>query len=390
MRNHPIPEGQKYFVPTIETAAPREHRVSPAEVAADYTQLHEAATYLQVFQDLLNDAHQLGLNKEFVESLRQDFLKTGSEMSLMQALWTEESQREARKRERKELQQQLESKVLGPQALTTAKELHPVDDSIVNKMPFQSAFAYILLDKYIPAQEEALYALARELNFSGYAQTLFSPVLELVKSFNNAPIVYNLGSYIGQTAGTANFKYGYQMVLDRYETETGQLRKDIKNAENAKQQLAQIIKNVEANNSLTTEHKTQLKDMANGYIQTLDVCISQMQELSTGLRGLSFIPGRDEYNPAYEIMGSSFSVVTLQNLEGKVVDGEINISSGETKGGLLNFFTYFLADVQNFGDLAQTNQLMLELQMRAMHQQWSLVTASLKLLHNVYRTLASS
>lgn len=110
MRNHPIPEGQKYFVPTIETAAPREHRVSPAEVAADYTQLHEAATYLQVFQDLLNDAHQLGLNKEFVESLRQDFLKTGSEMSLMQALWTEESQREARKRERKELQQQLESR----------------------------------------------------------------------------------------------------------------------------------------------------------------------------------------------------------------------------------------------------------------------------------------
>ncbi|WP_080123237.1 CT620/CT621 family type III secretion system effector [Chlamydia suis] len=390
MRNQPIQEGQKFFVPTIETAAPRERRVSPAEVAADYTQMHEAATYLQVFQDLLKEAHQFGLNEEFLEGLRQDFLKTGSEMSLMQAIWTEESQREARKKERKELKQQLEAKVFSPQALTTAEELHPVDGSVINKMPFQSAFAYILLDKYIPAQEEALYALARELNFSGYAQTLFSPVLELVKSFNNAPIVYNLGSYIGQTEGTANFKYGYQMVLDRYETEKSHLRKDINNAENAKQQLTQIIKNVDANNSLTPTQKSKLKDMANGYIQTLDVCITQMQELSTGLRGLAFIPGRDEYSPAYEIMGSSFSIVTLQNLEGKVVDGEINVSSGETKGGLLNFFTYFLADVQNFGDLAQTNQLMLELQMRAMHQQWSLVTASLKLLHNVYRTLASS
>ncbi|WP_080126122.1 CT620/CT621 family type III secretion system effector [Chlamydia suis] len=390
MRNQPIQEGQKCFVPTIETAAPRERRVSPAEVAADYTQMHEAATYLQVFQDLLKEAHQFGLNEEFLEGLRQDFLKTGSEMSLMQAIWTEESQREARKKERKELKQQLEAKVFSPQALTTAEELHPVDGSVINKMPFQSAFAYILLDKYIPAQEEALYALARELNFSGYAQTLFSPVLELVKSFNNAPIVYNLGSYIGQTEGTANFKYGYQMVLDRYETEKSHLRKDINNAENAKQQLTQIIKNVDANNSLTPTQKSKLKDMANGYIQTLDVCITQMQELSTGLRGLAFIPGRDEYSPAYEIMGSSFSIVTLQNLEGKVVDGEINVSSGETKGGLLNFFTYFLADVQNFGDLAQTNQLMLELQMRAMHQQWSLVTASLKLLHNVYRTLASS
>ncbi|WP_080128773.1 CT620/CT621 family type III secretion system effector [Chlamydia suis] len=390
MRNQPIQEGQKFFVPTIETAAPRERRVSPAEVAADYTQMHEAATYLQVFQDLLKEAHQFGLNEEFIEGLRQDFLKTGSEMSLMQAIWTEESQREARRKERKELKQQLEAKVFSPQALTTAEELHPVDGSVINKMPFQSAFAYILLDKYIPAQEEALYALARELNFSGYAQTLFSPVLELVKSFNNAPIVYNLGSYIGQTEGTANFKYGYQMVLDRYETEKSHLRKDINNAENAKQQLTQIIKNVDANNSLTPTQKSKLKEMANGYIQTLDVCITQMQELSTGLRGLAFIPGRDEYSPAYEIMGSSFSIVTLQNLEGKVVDGEINVSSGETKGGLLNFFTYFLADVQNFGDLAQTNQLMLELQMRAMHQQWSLVTASLKLLHNVYRTLASS
>ena len=390
MRNQPIQEGQKFFVPTIETAAPRERRVSPAEVAADYTQMHEAATYLQVFQDLLKEAHQFGLNEEFLEGLRQDFLKTGSEMSFMQAIWTEESQREARKKERKELKQQLEAKVFSPQALTTAEELHPVDGSVINKMPFQSAFAYILLDKYIPAQEEALYALARELNFSGYAQTLFSPVLELVKSFNNAPIVYNLGSYIGQTEGTANFKYGYQMVLDRYETEKSHLRKDINNAENAKQQLTQIIKNVDANNSLTPTQKSKLKDMANGYIRTLDVCITQMQELSTGLRGLAFIPGRDEYSPAYEIMGSSFSIVTLQNLEGKVVDGEINVSSGETKGGLLNFFTYFLADVQNFGDLAQTNQLMLELQMRAMHQQWSLVTASLKLLHNVYRTLASS
>ena len=390
MRNQPIQEGQKFFVPTIETAAPRERRVSPAEVAADYTQMHEAATYLQVFQDLLKEAQQFGLNEEFIEGLRQDFLKTGSEMSLMQAIWTEESLREARKKERKELKQQLEAKVFSPQALTTAEELHPVDGSVINKMTFQSAFAYILLDKYIPAQEEALYALARELNFSGYAQTLFSPVLELVKSFNNAPIVYNLGSYIGQTEGTANFKYGYQMVLDRYETEKSHLRKDINNAENAKQQLTQIIKNVDANNSLTPTQKSKLKDMANGYIRTLDVCITQMQELSTGLRGLAFIPGRDEYSPAYEIMGSSFSIVTLQNLEGKVVDGEINVSSGETKGGLLNFFTYFLADVQNFGDLAQTNQLMLELQMRAMHQQWSLVTASLKLLHNVYRTLASS
>ncbi|QYC75776.1 CT620/CT621 family type III secretion system effector, partial [Chlamydia suis] len=86
--------------------------------------------------------------------------------------------------------------------------------------------------------------------------------------------------------------------LDRYETEKSHLRKDINNAENAKQQLTQIIKNVDANNSLTPTQKSKLKDMANGYIRTLDVCVTQMQELSSGLRGLAFIPGRDEYSPA--------------------------------------------------------------------------------------------
>lgn len=71
------------------------------------------------------------------------------------------------------------------------------------------------------------------------------------------------------------------------------------------------------------------------------------------------------------------------------MDGEIDVTKGTSKGGLLNLFNRCLADVQNFGELAQTSQLMLELQLRAMQQQWSMVSASLKLLHNTYRTLAN-
>ncbi|UWF55533.1 CT620/CT621 family type III secretion system effector [Chlamydia psittaci] len=387
MRNSPI---QSYQQPHQIFEGPKfaERRVSPAEVAADYTKMNEVASHLKIMQDLLKEASELGLRREFVSSLNRDFLDTGFEIAVMQTVLTEKENKELRKQANKIFQEHLER--TSPQALTTAPELAPVEGSIVNKMPFQSAFAYILLDKYIPAQETALYALGRELNLSGYAQNLFSPFLEVIKTFNSAPIIYNLGSYISQTSGTANFKFGYQMIVDRYEEERLQLRNDIKSAENAQALLKQISKNIQGNDTLTDDQKKQLQDIVSGYDSELVIMLTQMKNLMLNLNSLIFMPGNNEYEASYKIMGSDFSIITLQDLEHKVVDGEIDVATGTAKGGLLNFFNTCLADVQNYGDLAQTHQLMLELQMRAMQQEWSLVAASLKLMHNVYRTLISS
>ncbi|QVE49437.1 CT620/CT621 family type III secretion system effector [Chlamydia crocodili] len=387
MKNSPI-QGYQQINQISEGPVFAERRVSPAEVAADYTKMNEVASHLKIMQDLLKEASDLGLRREFISSLQHDFLDTGFELAVIQTVLTEKENKELRKEANKIFQEHLDR--ISPQALTTAPELAPVEGSIVNKMPFQSAFAYILLDKYIPAQETALYALGRELNLSGYAQNLFSPLLETIKSFNSAPIIYNLGSYISQTSGTANFKFGYQMIVDRYEEERLQLRNDIKSAENAQLLLKQISKNIQGNSSLSDAQKKQLEDIVKGYNNELSIMINQMKNLMLNLNALVFIPGNSEYDPSYKIMGSDFSIITLQDLEHKVVDGEIDINTGTAKGGLLNFFNNCLSDVQNYGDLAQTHQLMLELQMRAMQQEWSLIAASLKLIHNVYRTLISS
>ncbi|AAP05653.1 CT620/CT621 family type III secretion system effector [Chlamydia caviae] len=387
MTNSPIQRYQQSNQ-IFEGSVFAERRVSPAEVAADYTKMNEVASHLKIMQDLLKEASNLGLRREFIASLNQDFLDAGFELAVIQTVLTEKENKELRKEANKVFQEHLDR--ISPQALTTAPELAPVKDSIVNKMPFQSAFAYILLDKYIPAQETALYALGRELNLSGYAQNLFSPLLETIKSFNSAPIIYNLGSYISQTSDTANFKYGYQMIVDRYEEECLHLKNDIKSAENAQLLLKQISKNIQDNASLSDEQKKQLQDIVKSYDSELVIMIKQMKNLMLNLSSLIFIPGNSEYEPSYKIMGSDFSIITLQDLEHIVVDGEIDIDKGTSKGGLLNFFNNCLADVQNYGDLAQTHQLMLELQMRAMQQEWSLIAASLKLMHNVYRTLISS
>lgn len=278
-----------------------------------------------------------------------------------------------------EIQQQVASTATTP----------PTQGAITEGMPFQSAFAYILLDKYIPSQEQALFALGKELNVSGYAQNLFSPLLEAIKSFNSAPIAYNLGSYISQTNGTANFRYGYDLIMERFENERAQLRKDMRGTEQAKLLVRNIASNISGHPSLTAEQQQQLKDILDGYTQQLEVISGQLKDLMTCLNTLVFMPGSDPYDPSYVVMGSDSAIVSLQNAEGLVVDGAIDIDQGTSNGGLLNFFNKCLADVQNFGELAQTTQLMLELQLRAMQQQWSLVASALKLLHNSYRTMAN-
>lgn len=351
----------------------------------DYQKIHVLTEQLSLLQGLLQDVEVRTSQKGCLAQTNQPAIRDTDLLSLQ--IMADEAGKTRRKEDKKFMQKHHEH--TSPAVLASAPIPPPQAGGITDGMPFQAAFAYILLDKYVPSQEEALFALGKELNLSGYAQNLFSPLLETIKSFNSAPIVYNLGSYISQTSGTANFKYGYNLIIERYEEERSQLRKDIRNAEQAKAVLANISTNVNGNASLTPEQKKELLDLVASYTTHLTVITEQLKNLMTNLNSLVFMPGGSVYDPSYVVMGSDFSVVNLQNLEGLVVDGEIDVVKGTSSGGLLNFFNKCVADVQNFGDLAQTSQLMLELQLRAMQQQWSMVSASLKLLHNTYRTLAN-
>ncbi|AAD18991.1 hypothetical protein CpB0882 [Chlamydia pneumoniae TW-183] len=353
----------------------------------DYVDATTLSRHLTVLKDVIKEARNLDLGKAFLTSMKQGFINTGTELAIIQASLADQSSRESRKKEEKIFHQHLGK--AAPQAATATSGVQPTADPVADKMPLQSAFAYVLLDKYIPAQEEALYALGRELNLSGYAQNLFSPLLDMIKSFNSAPINYNLGSYISQTSGTANFAYGYEMILSRYNNEVSQCRLDIASTVKAKAALANMSASVKANVSLTDAQKKQIEDIIASYTKSLDVIHTQLTDVMTNLASITFVPGLNKYDPSYRIVGGDLSIIALQNDEKVLVDGKVDITTAVNEGGLLNFFTTVLTDVQNYGDLAQTQQLMLDLELKAMQQQWSLVSASLKLLNGMYTTVIS-
>lgn len=356
------------------------------EACNDYQKIHALTEQLSQLQELLQDLEKETGQQNACALTTPSIVSYDTDLLFMQDVRSKGKSKDQRTKDKK-IQQHYDCPT---QSVSASAPIPPPQaGGVTDGMPFQAAFAYILLDKYIPSQEEALFALGRDLNVSGYAQNLFSPLLETVKSFNSAPIVYNLGSYISQTSGTANFKYGYNLIIERYEEERAQLRQDIQHTEQAKAVLVNISTNINGNPSLTAQQKQELLGLVTSYTNHLATITEQLKNLMTNLNTLVFMPGGSVYDPSYVVMGSDFSVVNLQKLEALVVDGEMNVTTGTSSGGLLNFFNQCLADVQNFGDLAQTTQLMLELQLRAMQQQWSMVSASLKLLHNTYRTLAN-
>ncbi|WP_213358290.1 CT620/CT621 family type III secretion system effector [Chlamydiifrater phoenicopteri] len=364
-------------------------------MVVDYSRLQHYVKNLNELVVVLEGAQQKGVVAD-KQVAKKEFFNNSAQLSSVAVVAEELSKRKQRKEIQKAFekhQKRLEDlrSITAPQALTTAAPIFDVPEkSIITQMPFQSAFAYIVLDKYLPAQEEALYALSLELNLAGYAQALFNPVVETIKSFNSAPIFYNFGSYLAQTMGMANFKDGYENVLEKYQEEKNCVATDLNSIENASEYLNSIKRKVNAEPNLTPAQKSELNKICDEYLKSLDVCSNQLKSLLVYLNGLGFIRGASIYDPSYTVIGQEFSYVQIQDLENTVVDGDVNVGTGEISGGLLTVFNKMVSDVQSYGDLAQTQQLMLQLELTAMQQEWTLVAASLKLLNGMYKGLTSS
>ncbi|WP_213318022.1 CT620/CT621 family type III secretion system effector [Chlamydiifrater volucris] len=364
-------------------------------MVVDYSRLQHYVKNLNELVEAL-DGIQLSVEMDGKQEAKREFINNSAKLSSVAVISEENSKKKQRKEIQKAFekhQQRLEDirSITSPQSLTTASPIVTIpENSVITQMPFQSAFAYIVLDKYLPAQEEALYALSLELNLAGYAQALFNPVVETIKSFNSAPIFYNFGSYLAQTMNMANFKDGYDNVLEKYQQEKNCVATDLNSIENAREYLSAVKRKVIADTNLTAGQKTDINNICDGYLSSLEICSNQLKSLLVYLNGLGFVRGASEYEPSYVVIGQEFSAVQIQDLENAVVDGDVNIGTGEIKGGLLTVFNKIVSDVQSYGDLAQTQQLMLQLELTAMQQEWTLVAASLKLLNGMYKGLTAS
>lgn len=247
----------------------------------------------------------------------------------------------------------------------------------------QATFSYILLDIYMPKQDELLGLLGKELNYNSLGQDFLGSVLEAIPSFTVANVNYNLASYISQTMGTNNFSTTFSAAQTKLNNEIIQASKDIDVVDNVLVMLNQKLNEIQSNVDLTPEQITSMSEILAGYISSLETSKSNLLDLMNLLKSLTI---QSDGSNGFKVSGPSNWQASLIKLEANVVNGSSSDSGNNS--GLLEFFNTCMNQQLKYGDLAQSQQLTLQLELAAIQQEWTIISSSLRILNKIFMSLA--
>lgn len=365
-----------------------------SENSLNSKQLLDLVKYLEFFSQ----------DDSFVKSYKTQLLDNAQAVSLYSLISQDFIQKEQRKQYKKEFILKDLNIITNPvyednflecvDSLDVANNIDlrsNTDETLINNdwhdkisLLLQATFSHILLDIYMPKQDELLGLLGKELNYNSLGQDFLGSVLETIPSFTVANVNYNLASYISQTMGTNNFSTTFSAAQTKLNDEIIQSGKDMDVVDDVLVILNRKLNEIQSNGDLTPEQITSMSEMLTGYISSLEISKSNLLDLMNLLKSLTIHP---DANNGFMVTGPSNWQASLIKLEAAVVSGSSDVS-GANNSGLLEFFNTCMNQQLRYGDLAQSQQLTLQLELAAIQQEWTIVSSSLRILNKIFMSLA--
>lgn len=332
-------------------------------------------------------------DKEFIKSYKKQLIDNSQAVSFYSLASQDFIQREQRKHYNKEFilkDLNVVTNVIHENDLASSLDIiNDIDEQVVDNnwkeeisLLVQATFSHILLDIYMPTQDSLLGLLGKELNYNSLGQDFLGKILDNITSFTAANVNYNLSSYISQTMGTNNFSTTFSTAKNKLSNEVMQAGNDVEVISQVLSMLNQQLNDIQSNTELTTEQITNMTAILTGYISSLEISNKNLLSLMNLLNSLSI---SESNSNGFEIFGPSDWQSSLVKLEGAVVNGLQN----EPDSGLLNFFNTCMNQQLVYGDLAQSQQLTLQLELAAIQQEWTIVSSSLRILNKIFMSLAA-
>ncbi|MEG0287398.1 MAG: CT620/CT621 family type III secretion system effector [Victivallaceae bacterium] len=349
---------------------------------SDFMQLEQQSKSLKYFLRFLENHY---VDRQILRSFKKSLIENSQAASLITMLISEKNQKDCRKADEKALMKEAEQFAAVPAPAPADLPMISLED-----MPLQSAFASILLNKYMPRQDDDLKILAKEFHFSTIGQSIVSELFGYLADFNSAPLYYDLCGYLSQTESMNVYTEGYEDARNKIIREKSFCARDLETIGMLNQKIDNMMGLLLTSyGDLSDEQKQSIKVQLNGYKLHLEILEQQVSDLVSLLNRLDLSPLGPDAGGAFEILNAETIMPMLKKTEGNVVDGEINVTTGEIKGGFLPFFNTCNSDLQSYGDLAQTQQMAVQLEMAAIQQEWNIVATSLKTLHKIYKGIIS-
>lgn len=262
-------------------------------------------------------------------------------------------------------------------------------DIFVKTSPIQMVYSSLLLDKYLPNQQQILETLGVQMTFSNKAAKYMNQIIHHITNFQTADVYYSLAIYLRQMnlQALTDAKGKAESVLSK---EKIRCQSDISRCQRAKNELSQILESITGDRELTASQAQELRQTISGYQFQFDALIRNLGNLSIFLNNMQFkdVDSPNDVDEAFKILVNGKESEDwprfLASFESFVIEGGEN---GVVPGGEQQILQSLEATQLNFTTFNQNQQLALQLESSAIQQEWTMVSAALALMNQIFAKL---
>jgi archaellum component FlaC len=262
-------------------------------------------------------------------------------------------------------------------------------------------FEQAILKHYMPGQQAYLEELAMVLYLDNNGAMFGNTLLTEMLGFDGASNTYSFSNWL-HSSGNNNFSGSYSKAMQQFDNEKTAVSNAINQVKNSlkdiKNELESISNQLE-NKNLTPSQRQILENQQTS-LQDLQQNLMQCYNPTTNTGSLANLRnelGTMTINPPNSpgTKGTAFSVSStdpdwqshLGKFENLVINGD---PKSQPPGGLINVQAQAQTYQQTYSDQGQNQQMVLQMRMTEIQQEWTVVSTALQLLFQMYSTIAQA
>ncbi|NGX60901.1 MAG: hypothetical protein K940chlam9_00375 [Chlamydiae bacterium] len=257
----------------------------------------------------------------------------------------------------------------------------------------QHQFAQAILKHYMPDQVRYLRNLAFMLYFDQFGAGIGNDILTHMIGFGTASNDFNIsgglikgkdGKYTGSPSSETN----------KISTAKAKAKDRMNQLEKILQYIKKEIQEIQNNPKLTASEKSSTINKLKGFADDASVCLKQVTNLYNIYSQLHVNPVWNKKHT--KKIPNEFTISDPANSKWSttLADDENYVVNGNTKskppGGLPAFQANVTSFQTNFSDQSQTQQMMLQMRMTEIQQEWTVVSTVLSALNQLYTYVAQN
>lgn len=278
---------------------------------------------------------------------------------------------------------------LDPSQLNYFDTMNADKKTFVESSPLQTIYKSLMLDKYLPNQQRILETLGDQMIFSNKAARYMNRLINVITAFQTSDVYYSMTIYLRQM-NLQDLPDAIGKARDAFQKEGKRCATDRKRCQNAIEEIGKILEELKTDTEITTAQKRELRLKLKDYRAQLEMLLRNLDNLDCFLKHVNLDPepNLDDVDTAFVVKISNTEVPgydrILSILESFVIEGGEN---AVVSGGARQILQSMESTQQNYTTFNQNQQLALQLESAAIQQEWTMVSAALALLNQIFAKL---